>query len=122
MKYNSKYNRWFTKEGLVYRWSKTKKKLVLCSLHKDKDDYRSSRLNGKRYMVHRAVYETFVGEIPEGFQIDHINTIKDDNRVDNLRAVTPKENMNNPLTKQKLRKKKRNRKNKVIFVFVTLYK
>lgn len=33
-------------------------------------------------------------------QIDHINTIKTDNRIENLRWVTLKENMNNPLTRK----------------------
>lgn len=51
-------------------------------------------------MVHRAIYETFVCEIPEGYEIDHINTIRDDNRIENLRCVTPKENSNNILSKK----------------------
>ena len=52
-------------------------------------------LNAK---VHRLIWEAFNGKIPEGFQIDHINTIRNDNRLENLRLVTPKENCNNPLT------------------------
>lgn len=48
--------------------------------------------------VHRIIYETFVGPIPDGYEIDHINTVKTDNRLENLRWVTPKENMNNPIT------------------------
>ena len=59
-----------------------------------------SKPKRKLMRVHRLVYETFVGEIPQGYELDHINTIRDDNRVENLRAVTPKENGNNPLTKQ----------------------
>ena len=51
--------------------------------------------------VHRLVWETFNGVIPDGYQIDHINTIRDDNRLENLRCVTRKDNMNNPLTTQK---------------------
>ena len=97
MKYNEKYNRWFTKEGLVYRYDSRQDKLVLCN-NKPKNGYINFRSNGKFIAVHRAVYETFVGEIPQGYEIDHINTIRDDNRVDNLRAVTPKENSNNKLT------------------------
>jgi hypothetical protein len=46
------------------------------------------------------VWETFNGEIPQGYEIDHINTIKDDNRLENLRCVTHKENSNNPLTRK----------------------
>ena len=49
--------------------------------------------------VHRLVYETFVGEIPSGYEIDHINTIRDDNRIENLRCVSHKENCNNPLSR-----------------------
>lgn len=52
----------------------------------------------KHYYVHRLVYETFIGEIPQGMQIDHINTIRTDNRVCNLRCVTCVENHNNPLS------------------------
>lgn len=54
--------------------------------------------------VHRLVYQQFVGKIPKGYEIDHIDTNKQNNRVDNLRAVTKKENMNNPLTKKRLSK------------------
>ena len=53
--------------------------------------------------VMRGYSETFYnGEIPNGYQIDHINTIRDDNRIENLRCVTPKENMNNPLSRKHL--------------------
>lgn len=49
-------------------------------------------------LIHRLIWEAFNGEIPEGYEIDHINTIRNDNRLENLRLVTPKENRNNPLT------------------------
>lgn len=38
--------------------------------------------------VHRFVYEYFNGEIGENLVIDHINEIKTDNRIENLRATT----------------------------------
>lgn len=54
--------------------------------------------NRKKYFVHRLVYQSFVGDIPNDKFIDHIDTNKKNNNVDNLRLVTIKENNNNPLT------------------------
>lgn len=49
---------------------------------------------GINHYVHRLVWESFKGEIPDGMQINHLNEIKDDNRLENLNLVTPKENIN----------------------------
>lgn len=48
----------------------------------------------KHYKVHRLVYEVFNGSIPEGLQVNHINEIKTDNRLENLNLMTAKENTN----------------------------
>lgn len=48
--------------------------------------------------LHRIVYELLKGEIPEGYVVDHIDTNVRNNHIDNLRACTPTENNNNPLT------------------------
>jgi len=42
--------------------------------------------------VSRFVWEHFNGEIPMGYEIDHINGVRTDNRIENLRCVTPLEN------------------------------
>lgn len=52
----------------------------------------------KNIRVHNLVWEAFNGGVPEGFEVDHINTIRDDNRLENLRLVTKKENNNNPIS------------------------
>lgn len=48
----------------------------------------------KAYLVHRLVFKAFNGSIPEGLQVNHINEIKTDNRLENLNLMTAKENCN----------------------------
>lgn len=46
----------------------------------------------KNLYIHRLVYRTFVGVIPNGMQINHINHNKYDNRIENLEVLTASEN------------------------------
>ena len=58
-------------------------------------------INGKkvRIMHHRLVWISHYGVYDEDkFVIDHINHIRDDNRIENLRLVTPSHNMINRIT------------------------
>lgn len=50
--------------------------------------------------VHRMVAELFVPNPYNKPIVDHIDTNKHNNKADNLRWVTNKENMNNPLTRE----------------------
>lgn len=54
--------------------------------------------------IHRLVafaFQDICGEYKDGLQVDHINTIRDDNRAENLRWVTPSENRLNPISNER---------------------
>lgn len=58
-----------------------------------KTGYRSIHVSGRHYQEHRLVYLWHHGFIPA--QIDHINRIKSDNRIENLRAADHSSNQMN---------------------------
>lgn len=58
----------------------------------------------KTFKVHRLVATMFIDNPENKAFIDHINTVKNDNRVENLRWVTASENNNNELTLAKYKK------------------
>lgn len=55
----------------------------------------------KRRYVHRLVAEAFIGIIPDGYEIDHIDTVRDNNHVSNLRIVTRSQNHLNIITRRR---------------------
>lgn len=52
-------------------------------------------VNGKMIKAHRLIWVLVNGAIPESLQIDHIDGVKSNNRLENLRLATPKENQHN---------------------------
>ena len=60
-----------------------------------RDGYRRVRVNGKICQEHRVIMMLCFGHIPENAEIDHINHVRDDNRLVNLRFVTRSENRKN---------------------------
>ena len=58
------------------------------------DGYREIKINGKEYYAHRLAWLYVHGEWPAD-QIDHINGVRSDNRIDNLRLASKKQNMEN---------------------------
>ena len=47
----------------------------------------------KKYLHHRFVFEVFKGVIPRRLEIDHLNSIKSDNRIKNLQLLSHKQNI-----------------------------
>ena len=47
----------------------------------------------KNYYIHRFEWECVKGVIPEGFVIDHIDSVKTNNKIENLQLLTLAENV-----------------------------
>ena len=56
--------------------------------------YRQISINGKLYRAARLAWLFVNGEWPDG-EVDHINHIRDDDRIENLRSVSRTENNRN---------------------------
>lgn len=76
-----------------------------CSTPINNSGYHYFNADGDRLFVSRTVWETFCGEIPEGYTVDHIDRNKDRNTLDNLRLLTQQQQSYNkeiPMTPRKL--------------------
>lgn len=80
-----------TKEGRVFREGKNG--IYECSGSPNSKTYLAITVNKKTVLFHRLVYETYKGDIPEGMEIDHKDGNKHNNKLTNLEAVTPEENI-----------------------------
>lgn len=69
-------------------------KVAPCNI--TKAGYRYTTYNGKPWRYCRLLYVLYTGQdILKGLQIDHINGVRHDDRIENLRVVTPRENNQN---------------------------
>ena len=79
-------------DGLVF----SKKTNIFLKPHYDKDGYEMVCLykNNKKktFTIHRLVALHYISNPQNKLQVDHINRIKTDNRVENLRWATNSEN------------------------------
>lgn len=85
----------YYKEGALY-WrnntgTATKAGSKAGCLHKT--GYVNISIKGKKHRAHRLIYLYHFGYMPN--QIDHINRIKDDNRIENLRPTDSSKNQMN---------------------------
>lgn len=67
---------------------------------KHNQGYFSLSIDKERYLAHRLVWMIHHGEIPKGFEIDHIDRDRSNTKISNLRMVTRHHNNGN-MSKQK---------------------
>lgn len=79
----------YWQEERILKPNKTKYGYLTVELRKNKKP--------KRLLVHRLVAITFIPNPKNKPEVDHINADKTNNSVNNLRWVTAKENIRNPL-------------------------
>ena len=93
LKYDSAYEIMKSEPHYIRKIGKTKyiKECV------SKAGYVTVNIHGNKTLLHRILAFQFIpNEDPENkIQVDHINRIRNDNRIDNLRWVTISENRNN---------------------------
>ena len=89
---------YITEDGKVYSHRFTKPRELKPQGATQNKKYFQVRLfneeypKGKLHYLHRLVYETFVGEIPEGKTIDHIDENQLNNHYTNLQVLTQSDN------------------------------
>ncbi len=87
-------NLYVTKNGKIFR--KRKKSFEEETPKRDRDGYCrvsvTEPYRGSR-AVHSIMMEIFYGVCDEGYVVDHINSIRNDNRLENLRYVTASYNV-----------------------------
>lgn len=56
------------------------------------DGYVGLFIDNKYFFAHRIIWEMFRGPVPDGLIIDHIDTVRWHNQIDNLRVCTFQQN------------------------------
>lgn len=84
----------YPKQGLI--WSIISNKFIGC---KDKNGYWNIALYGDNgeilnSKIHRVIWVAVNGEIPKGYEVNHIDENPSNNCIDNLNLLTHQENMN----------------------------
>lgn len=88
------YNYYVTTNGTVYRLNKKTLKIREMKCSQADGQYKLIVLErGKKcFYIHRLVYEAFVGEIPQGMVVDHIDNDSSNNSFTNLQVLTKGDN------------------------------
>lgn len=79
----------------IFTWIKSKRKSIIGKVagSPDRHGYIDINVHGVRSKAHKFAWLYVYGEWPD--EIDHINGVKYDNRISNLRKCTKSQNMKN---------------------------
>ena len=96
-----------SEDGRMFRNVKSKKQLkIKLDMHHSDVGYYAVWVNIKgkvhRVMIHKAVAECWLGEKPEGYEIDHIDRNAHNNHFTNLRYVNHSQQMKNRMLSDRL--------------------
>lgn len=82
--------------GRIYKRVLNKNTYKICGYFNKTNGYHQIKIDGKNFLIHRLLYAKYHNiKIPDNLVIDHINRIKTDNRIENLRLVTKSQNNQN---------------------------
>lgn len=89
------------RNGFLYRKNIRKSGITAGSLvgSKNNHGYLQACINRKKYLVHRLIFLMHHGYLPT--EVDHINNIPTDNRIENLRSANRAQNCHNQRKKAK---------------------
>lgn len=62
---------------------------------KQKTGYLAVRLDGQNLLVQKLLYEAYIGVVPDGFCLDHIDGNRNNNSLSNLRICSKEQNNQN---------------------------
>lgn len=83
------------RDGILIRKMAVKRVPAGPCMSKTVNGYLRTQVDGVGHKVHRLIWILHNGHIPADHMIDHINGVKSDNRIENLRLVTAKQNQYN---------------------------
>ena len=93
-----RFNGWYQASNLgrirslFYNGGRRKTPKIL-KLRKRKDGYLDINIMHVKKLVHVLVWEAFNGPVPDGYEINHINCVRDDNSLDNLSIMSHYDNV-----------------------------
>ncbi len=96
-------NELFTYESGQLFWKVSRRGIKVGDLAgcRKSDGYWTVMVGGKHYLRHRLIWKMFYGEPPADKDIDHINEIKGDDRIENLQLLSARENVSKGWAKHK---------------------